>query len=53
MKNLKRKEAVAIEQNSDDEQDFDDMPFMPRKKVFKKKEPEEKANVVAYVPTMP
>jgi hypothetical protein len=36
MKNLKRKEAVAVESNTDDEQDFDDMPFMPRKKVIKK-----------------
>lgn len=36
MKNLKRKEAVAIQYNADEEQDFDDMPFLPRTKALKK-----------------
>ena len=35
MRNLKRPEAVAIKHASDSEEDLDELPFMPKKKVIK------------------
>jgi hypothetical protein len=39
MKQLKKKEAVPVSNHSDDE-DFEDMPFLPRKKPAKKPDDE-------------
>lgn len=46
MRNLQRKEAVAIRKSSDDEQDFEEMPFVPRKKPLRK--PEEESTKPAF-----
>jgi len=45
----KKEEAVAIAKSEDDEEDFDDMPFLPRKKTQDKPEQSNSTSMITDI----